>query len=359
LKIHICLVSAQAAPNLLPVLDTALKPEKVVLLVSGKMQRMAESLVAVCKELGIKVDTVPLADEHSYPAIEQTLLDVATANEGHEILLNLTGGTKLMALVAHSVAVEADWRSFYVDVDTDTVTWLDRESPPQALGEQLRLRHYLRAYGFDLPDTPSRPQASRAQRELTQTLVSQIGSLEKPITQLNWLAQQAEDRRQLASAMSQAQQGCPNLAALLRHFSDAGVLRVDRSDIVFPDEAARNFAKGGWLEHHVFDAVARATGPLAIRDKAINLKVCNQGVVNEFDVALMVRNRLFAIECKTARMDKPEAPKANDTLFKFAEICRRVGGLGTRGMLASYRSLREPEKNWRRHSTSSWCAVVI
>lgn len=344
MKIHVCLVSAQAAPNLLPVLDTALKPDAVVLLVSGKMQRAAESLLAVLKELGIKVTTVPLADEHSYSAIEQTLLDVAATNEGHEILLNLTGGTKLMALVAQSVASEAGWRSFYVDVDTDTVAWLDRKNPPQPLGEQLRLRHYLRAYGFELPKAPTRPQISSRQRELTQTLISQIGSLEAAITQLNWLAQQAEDKRCLSSPMSQPQQDSLSLEALLRHFAAAGILRVERGDVIFADDAARDFAKGGWLEHHAYDVVARATGPLGIRDKAMNLTVSNQGVDNELDIALMARNRLFVIECKTARMDRPEAPKANDTLFKLAEVCRRIGGLGTRGMLASYRPLRDPER---------------
>lgn len=344
MKIHLCLVSAQAAPNLLPVLDPALKPQQVVLLVSSKMQRSANALAAVIRELGIKVDSVPVANEHDYAVIEQTLLEIASTLDGQEILLNLTGGTKLMALVAQSVAKTADWRSFYVDVDTDTVIWLDRENPPQPLDQQLRLRHYLRAYGFELPEPPSRPQVSGAQRELTQTLIYQIGSLEAPITQLNWLAQQAEDQRRLSSPMSQSQQDSRSLEALLRHFTAAGVLDTQNGNVIFHDATARDFAKGGWLEHHVYDCVAQATGPLAIRDKAMNLTVGSQGVVNELDIALMARNRLFAIECKTARMDRPEAPKANDTLFKFSEICRRVGGLGTRGMLASYRPLREAEK---------------
>jgi hypothetical protein len=344
MKIHVCLISAQAAPNLLPTLDPALKPDTVVLLVSGKMQRAADALAAVLKALGIRIDIVSIGNEHDHSSIEQTLLEVAAAHDGHEILLNLTGGTKLMALVAQSVANEAGWRSFYVDVDTDTVTWLDRKNPPQQLGEQLRLRHYLQSYGFELPEAPTRPQISRAQRELTETLIHQIGSLEVPITQLNWLAQQAEEKQRLAIGMDQRQQDSRALEALLRHFSDAGVLHVERDSLIFADEAARDFAKGGWLEHHVYDRVAFATGPLKIRDKAINLTVRNQGVANELDIALMARNRLFIIECKTARMDKPEAPKANDTLFKLAEVCRRVGGLGTRGMLASYRPLREPEK---------------
>lgn len=344
MTVHICLVSAQAAPNLLPVLDPALKPDEVILLVSTKMQHTADSLRAVFTELGVRVRLIALNDEHSYADIEQTLLSVAEDRVGQEILLNLTGGTKLMALVAQSVAQAYGWRSFYVDVDTDAISWLDQKTPEKKLVEQLRLTHYLKSYGFDLSARPERPQATRQQRDLTQTLITQIGSLEGAITQLNWLTQQAEDRRQLEVRMDTQQQDSRNLEALLRHFETAGVLRVERDTIRFTDEAARSFVKGGWLERHVFDCVCALTGELGIRDKAMNLEVISQEVKNELDIALMARNRLFVIECKTARMDKPEAPKANDTLFKLAENCRRIGGLGTRGMLASYRPLRDSEK---------------
>ena len=115
--------------------------------------------------------------------------------------------------------------------------------------------------------------------------------------------------------------------------------------VVFADDNRRAFAKGGWLEHYVFRVVTGLTGEIGIRDKAANLELTDMGgVKNELDVAFMTRNRLFVIECKTARMDQEKYPKANDTLFKLAEVCRRVGGLGTRGLLASYRPLRDAEK---------------
>jgi hypothetical protein len=114
--------------------------------------------------------------------------------------------------------------------------------------------------------------------------------------------------------------------------------------LTFANEEARFFAKGGWLEHHVYQTVCQVTGSLGIRDKAANLVVQDDiGTKSEIDVAFMARNRIFAIECKTARMDKPEAPKANDTLHKLSDNCRRIGGLGTRGMLATYRPLRDSE----------------
>ncbi|MHB1765197.1 MAG: Card1-like endonuclease domain-containing protein [Gammaproteobacteria bacterium] len=77
------------------------------------------------------------------------------------------------------------------------------------------------------------------------------------------------------------------------------------------------------------------------------------------DVAFLALNRLFVIWCKAARMGNPEAPKANDTLYKFSEIKNPVGGLGTRGLLASYRALRGAENAWRQFWESNWSVGMI
>lgn len=348
-NVHVLLVSAQAAPNLLAALDPDLKPTEAVLMVSSKMETQAIALAAVLNEAGVKATSIPLEDEHDFASLENALLDVAGAREGQTITLNVTGGTKLMALAAQSVAMAAGWSVFYVDADTDEVIWLGKTSHRQKLSQQLRLRHYLRGYGFSLEDGITRPQASLLHSELLQTLITQVGSLEQPLGQLNWLVQQAENKKQLSIELSSQQMDSRSLEALLRIFGDAGVLNLAGNNLTFIDENERTFAGGGWLEHHVYQRVSAISSELGIRDKAANLVVVDDSdVKNELDVAFMAKNRLFVIECKTARMDNPEAPKANDTLFKLSEICRRVGGLGTRGMLVSYRPLRYAEKKLAR-----------
>ena len=344
--VHILLVSDQAAPSLLPALDPALKPAEAILMVSAKMQARADALERVLSEAGVKTTRVALADEHDFGKLENALLEVASTREGQSIALNVTGGTKLMALAAQSVALAAGWSVFYVDVDTDEVIWLGKEQRRQPLTQQLRLRHYLLGYGFVFPvEGIERPQPSQRHDDLLRTLITQVDSLEQAIGQLNWLAQHAEEKARLQVMLSAQQQDSRNLEALLRIFADAGVLSVQGETLSFTNEVERGFAKGGWLEHYVFRSVKALTGVLELRDKAANLVVLDKsGVKNELDVAFMAKNRLFVIECKTARMDKPEAPKANDSLFKLSEICRRVGGLGTRGMLASYRPLGDAEK---------------
>lgn len=342
---HILLVSAQAAPNLLPALDPALKPGNAILLVTGRMQKQADNLSAVLTEAGIRTTQIPLEDEHDLTQLENALLEIAGQHEGQDIILNLTGGTKLMALAAQSIAQAAGWRSFYVDVDTDAVSWLHPKAPQQPLAQTLRLSHYLRGYGYTPQNGIGRPQPQQRHNDLIATLITQIGSLEQPLSQLNWLGQHAETQNSLRVTLTDQQQDSRGLEALLRNFQDAQVLTVEGNALTFVSAAERDFAKGGWLEHHVFRTVSQLTGDLHIRDKAANLEVTDDtGVNNELDCAFLARNRLFIIESKTARMDKPEAPKANDTLFKLSEICRRVGGIGTRGMLASYRPLRDSEK---------------
>ena len=352
MNIHICLVSQQAAANLLPALDPALKPGKIILVVSKKMQPQAAHLSAVLKECAIQEQLLQLSNEHDFHQTENELLELAAQLEDNAVTLNITGGTKLMSVAAQSVAQASGWRMFYVDADTDRVIWLGKDqTPTQPLQEQLKLRHYLRSYGFEIATKPNRTQASSAQQQLTQSLVQQIGSLESSVSVLNALAQEAEARRSSSVVMADWQRDSRSLEVLLRYFEDAQTLTVKGDRIHFVDEAARSFVKGGWLELHAIQAVHQVTGAMEIRDKAMGLEVVDSTTQtrNELDIAFMARNRLFVIECKTARIDKPQGadraapPKANDTLFKLAENCRRIGGLGTRGMLVSYRKLHEPE----------------
>ena len=281
--VHFLLVSAQAAPNVLPVLDPALKPAKAVLVVTQKMLKQADALQDVLIEAGVKVERVALPDEHDFSRMQDSLLDVATRHLGADIAFNLTGGTKLMALAAQSVAVAAGWKMFYVDLDTDQVIWLGNNAAPrQKLGVHLRLTHYLRAYGYTPEGGVGRPMPVALHTDLLDTLVSQVGSLEQPLGKLNYLAQQAQDRGRLDITMTDEQADSRQLEALLRNFQSAAVLKVTGDVIRFASTQDRAFAKGGWLEQHVFRTVTALHGSLGLRDKAANLTVVDAtGVKND------------------------------------------------------------------------------
>jgi hypothetical protein len=342
---HILLVSAQAAPNLLPTLDRSLGAKNAILIVTEKMKREGEHLRKILRQAGVSTSAVQVANEHDPTYLEKTFLEVGESLR-EPVALNLTGGTKLMALTALNVANAAGWWPFYVDMDTDQVIPLDR-SMPWKLDTRLRMTHYLGAYGFSREEKPRLPPMDAHSEDLLRTLVIQSASLQKFLGRLNWLAQQAQDSRRLDSRLNDSQLKDHALIRLIDQFSDAGMVDLIGDQLRFKDEASLAFIKGGWLERYVFRKVADASRELAIRDKAANLSVVDSdGLHNELDVAFIARNRLFIIECKTARMegDQQRPPKANDALFKLSEICRRVGGLGARGMLVSYRALGDAER---------------
>lgn len=75
--VHVLLVSAQAAPNLLPTLDPDLRPSEAVLVVSRKMQRRAEHLERVLREAGVRTSRVEVANEHDLACLEDVFLGIA------------------------------------------------------------------------------------------------------------------------------------------------------------------------------------------------------------------------------------------------------------------------------------------
>jgi len=343
----VLLVSAQAAANLLPALDPFIKPERAVLFVTGAMKERAANLAAALMEAGVKTREVSLSDEHDFARTQAEFHAFASGMEGEELAINLTGGTKLMALAAFTVADAYGWRAFYLDLDTDEVVWLETggelQTKRQRLGQQLRLTSYLKGYGFHVEQL-AKPQEQIRHRELLKALILGIEGLGPALGAVNVLAKGAAGA--LQAKLPPENLRPQKFELLLDDFERANILSREGDAVRFASEEDRHFANGGWLELHVYQTLSAVHGEIGIRDKAVNLQLKDgSGVRNELDVAFLSKNRLFVIECKTARLDGAGgAEKANDTLFKLSELARRVGGIGTRSMLVSYRPLNRAER---------------
>lgn len=347
---HLMLISDQAAANLLPALDPALKPARALLLTTARMEAKARTLQTVLKQAGIEAHVHMLQHEQDLEGLKAQLLDVVAGGEG-EIWMNLTGGTKLMALAAFDVASAAELRAFYVDIDTDKVTFFGKQIQSHPLSSAVRLSHYLRAYGHTL--LPHKPSDCRQHHlPLIETLVKEVTHWQRALGQLNVLAQKAEETGALRVRLNDDQRDSRSLEALLDECERANVLTRKDDAVVFSSDYDRRFAGGIWLEEHVSRTIGTMKPELGITDSLANAEVqSEEGVKNEMDFAFLARNRLFLIECKTARMNFDDAAgkdKANDVLYRLSERMRHLGGQGTRGMLVSYRELGEAEKKRAR-----------
>ncbi len=355
---HVCLVSAQATPNLLPLLDETWHPRRVVLACSAEMKDKAQSLRSVVqtKGAGMVVELLDLPDAYDYNALSDAFLNFLGQHESEDIALNVTGGTKLMAVAAQEVFRSAGKPVFYVNVETDEVVLIGQQATSQPLSAKLKVHELLKAHGYTVT-TQDPPQITRELRDLTARLIDHVATSGSALGTFNALARAARDNH-LRAELTHQQQDSRALGDIVALFEDAGLVRQQGSALVFKNEEARFFANGGWLEAHVFDVLQslRSQHP-GLTDVALGLRVgfastSGQGKdKNEIDVAFLYRNTLHIIECKTANLAQTgtgEDNKATEALYKMESLLK-LGGLRTKGMVVDYRGeLAKSEANQKR-----------
>ena len=343
--IHICLVSGQPTPNLVPALSQDMRPKKVIMLVTREMTEQAEYLKNVLRKYGIMTheEMVPNAFDIGaiHKQIENLVKQIFQEENKPSIALNLTGGTKPMAIAAHTACFYNDIPYFYIRPDTNEVqlyTPADNDMNAHQISSKLKLPDYLEVHGFRLEQKPASSTRfiSNKARNLQETLVLNAATFSEPIGTLNRLANEAEKQKTLNIQIPEADR-TPSFDNLLDKFQDAGILSVSGNILRFACEDARFFANGGWLEDYVFDVVRG----LSLQDCLKNCEVYKQSRFaskNEIDVAFMAKDRLYLIECKTRNFNRDEKI-GQDALYKLDSLLPNLGGLNARGMLVSYRKL--------------------
>lgn len=355
--VQICLVSGQPTPNLVPVFSRDTRPNEVVLLVSGDMKKQAGNLEAVFQRNKIKSRREEVTDPYDIEAIheqmEKLLKTFNAENPKRSVIVNLTGGTKPMAIAAQMACYYEEMPYLYMNIDSgDVLLHLPSEKYTRhQLQGDLKIQDYLEAHGYSMEEKDSSAGSGNGDenRQLLEMLVLYYSKFKSAIGRLNGLAHEAEEKKTLSVALGGDVD--PNMQALLDAFSKAGALTVKDGRVRFNNEKDRFFANGGWLEDAVFDVVKS----LGFQDCKKNITVRSKGnaTENEIDVAFMTKNRLFLIECKTRRFT-PEKGGQND-LNKLEVLSRQLGGLTAQKMLVSYRGV---DGNTRKRAKSLNVEVV-
>lgn len=351
---HVCLVSDQATPNYVPVLDKNFRPKEVVLLVTKQMEVKAQYLADIMQSrCGVKVAQISVPNAYDKRQISNQVFDLLCQFDKEKVALNVTGGNKLMALAAYATFKENGYPVFYFTVDSNEVLILDDDSTDSQFTLQppkIDIKDYLLLHGHQLHKAITRsihqkwlPYAQELVKK-NQTLADEVGCL-------NWAISEAIQNNKHAVCCAIPQWHHPqsgnNLLALLQKYELAEV-EPAHHQLCFSSEEAREYVNGGWFEEYVFDVVKSLNG---IQDIAINVEIKNADPhitqPNELDVVAMIHNVLCVIECKTVNFTNrraQSADKAKDYLYKL-ESLRQLGGLRTRPIFASYRAVNSTTRD--------------
>ena len=356
--IHVCLVSAQAAPNLLPILDSEFKPKKAIFLVSKAMKQRAEYLAKTFEKLNVKVKLKNISDEFNFGLMEEEIFKLVEEYENESIALNVTGGTKLMSIAAENAFSALGKPIFYIDTDSNHILFISKNEeqkwlPNLEMKAKNKIDIYLSAYGSTVLSTQN-PIEREKYLPAIEPFIKNYDNYTQVIPLLNLHATLSQSNG-YKSEYTKDNKKIGKLDELLLGLDYQGLLNYDGQTIDFKNREIKTFLNGGWLEDYTYFQLKEIAN---IEDIACGVDVANpkfklgkneyssenKGNKNEFDVVFMAKNKLHIIECKTQLMDKSGGIKAEDILYKL-ETLKDYGGLMTKKCLVSYFEVPEQVKN--------------
>lgn len=351
MKVHVCLVSDQVLANLIPVLME--RPEKVALAVSSEMatRKLDMRLKKLIEDEGIKVDVFANAPDTGMAAIHDFALNLAGKLDTREtdVVLNATGGTKLMSLGFVEVFRGIANRIIYTDTAHRRIEALPDQGghipPSTQMTDVLDVKRYLAAQGLRYrmatSDDAGRTDRAVQRKAATKYLAAHIGELDNFIGALNRLADLAfagtTELREPRQAFDYAPHPKSLWSKALGELAKAKLLgwQDGEAEIIFMDAERTQFLRGGWLEEYAFHilrdnkAFDARLGITAASDAA--------GLTeNEFDVLATHGNRLLFVECKTLRFNPNE--NDNELAYKLDSLGKSARGLFGETWLLSARA---------------------
>ncbi len=355
--IHLVLISDQVLPNITPILDDRFKPKQVILLVSDDKQKQADQLEKIYRPRGIQVVRWSLDSPWDIELIRDEVMDLMDKYENKAIALNATCGTKPMSIAAYEVFRSLNKAIFYIHPEKDRLVWLYPDSKSGAdLANKIKLKEYLIAHGADEVKVGHTSGVKPAIRELTETLIGNIKDYSSALSTLNYLAGMAVERRLRSPEIGKDKKGDYKFWRLIDHFQQAGLLRIDNNQLLFPDEEARFMVNGGWLEMYVYACCLNLINKLGIQDVARSIEITRkrgkEEIMNEIDIGLLHNNRLYLLECKTKKYKYDEG---SEVLYKLDSLREHIGGIQARTMLISVNRLKKHNINRAKELKINYC----
>ncbi|MEL7222359.1 MAG: DUF1887 family CARF protein, partial [Bacteroidota bacterium] len=278
-------------------------------------------------------------------------LEAECPTENVAYWVNLTGGTKMMALAVWAYFTQTNLRAecFYVSLGENNCRRIFPFQHTEVLPLQYRfsLNTYLTAYGITEQDNPRDYHRNPAlETKLFQDTLrahQPLDSVEEPVW---WFANYLEYLR------TKSKRSLPHIKldreAWIQDWLQYLDYEPQQDDIIGQSEL--QYLTSAWFEHYIHDVIADY---LKLPDDAIasQVKLYRSGQHwkyrnHEFDVIFLYRNRLYVIECKTAiSRNRPQTRRLFDeAIYRLAALKRDFGLNVTVGLVVLSDQLRRREQ---------------
>jgi putative CRISPR-associated protein (TIGR02620 family) len=350
--VMLVVASAQTLPNVLPILARNTLPKMLYIVVSKSAfaKQAAQTIAHIAGLLAIPVKylddapTAPLSSVQEFA--EDKLKTIRKKFPAARIVLNATGGTKIMSN-GFSRAVGVAGEIIYCDTENDCIEYFSPQGrkPDVLQPELLDLQTYLLSKGVKIThcasSVPGWMETARSREKLTRHFVKKLAGHSpeigvNAIGYLNLIATQALPVKKQKNGGKakpwEPIQNFPLSKDLAGRIEEYGIWeQLPDKKIKFTDESFAEYIRGGWLEEYA----ALTMEQLGVDQKhwGVGVKITplvkdaeekSHDDLNELDLAVVWRNRLLVIECKTGK--QVQGGESQDILNKLEAIRSYAAG---------------------------------
>lgn len=326
----IALVSDQRMQNVIPIYQKGANYDRVVLVLSKdrrtgrplpRFVHSADDLAAVLKakvaEVTVAEETVDPFDIGNVKAVLTTIIEAH--NSSSELVINISGGTKPMAIGALQAAQSARIRSVYTDTEDGELIWLSADGSVATERIDvcdLDVATYVRAYGERVAASMRMEQFDPKLVQWAQVIGDKHNVLfAQVINPVNRAVQEALKAGKAPPITCPVTVGRRQVEAIVQ-LADAGLWLWNEAGrtITVQSKQVAQFLNGGWVETYVGHRIVTSG---CFDDVLLNVTL--DGVEGEIDLAGVANGRLFLVECKSG-------VQRSEHLAKLHSFRERLGG---------------------------------
>ena len=326
-KVIVTIVSEQTVPNVLFIKEFS-AADKYIFVSTEKMEsptrNTTEKIIDAAGIAKSKIKTIVVIED-SLLDIDTKLIEQLDIEDDDNVLVNITGGTKIMSLgVYNYFSRNGAADIYYIPIGKNEIRQVFplRKNRIKSLEFRINLLDYLKAYGVQVQPV------SYSSKNTFLKPVEQTSALFKSfITNRSELYYNAEEirinnfRGKKIEKNNEAQNKIFESALV---FSNYGVV-FDSSDTISKGET--KYLTGEWFEEFVYPIIKRT---LNKNDDEIGMGVqlIKGDTPNEYDIVFTHNNSLYVIECKTDIADNEEGKISylfTNTLYKAATLKKEFG----------------------------------
>lgn len=330
-KVIVSLVSEQTIPNILFLKENEGKFDKMVF-VSSELMETRSKTESILYGSGLndfsrnRIKILKVEEDRIY--LIQNILNEETKdfiNDEDEIMLNLTGGTKIMSIGVYDFFKERAAEIFYLPIGKNIIRQIfPRKNVPIEINIETRLdvESYFKAHAVNFKrSAPDKGIHHTAAKEIFEKYTLDKSFRDKLIPLADALRNYRNINKNKRITIKEYQ-GLIEPLKSIKWFEGKDYLQ--RDDI--------RFITGEWLEIFIYDSLQ------SVIDKtrgevwnSVNIFL-GENVDNELDVVFTLENALYTVECKTFITEEGSGSIINNIIYK-AQAIRREFGLGARSIL--------------------------